>query len=218
MISVQPAQMTPRLNLPYEYKRGYTCRLHLCFTVPLFHPSCNSSKSLLNHAMIMSNLCLFDPPFQHYAMVYIDENGDIKCNASPSILNGNQPLFTSELQDRFLDAAGIEIPSDDSLGPSQDSLPLEIGDTEKVVAFYETALRALQQLNCRSIAKVMIKAIEPRKQVKHSYNGGKSPITGKPGDPETTKPDWWPSGVEHKEPDHLKKPGIRSLSQTGKSS
>ncbi|KAK2767652.1 hypothetical protein FQN54_003810 [Arachnomyces sp. PD_36] len=104
-------------------------------------------------------------------MVYIDENDNIKFHASSFILNGNQRLFTSELQERFLEVAGLKTSLDDSLGPSQDWRSLEIGDTEEIVTFYETALRALQQLNCRSIAKVMIKAIEPRKQVKHPYNG-----------------------------------------------
>jgi hypothetical protein len=37
--------------------------------------------------------------------------------------------------------------------------------------------------------------------VKHPYNQG-----------EESKPDWWPPGVIHKEPDHLRKPGMSSLS------
>jgi hypothetical protein len=27
-------------------------------------------------------------------------------------------------------------------------------------------------------------------------------------DPELTKPKWWPTGVQHKEPDHLLKHGV----------
>ncbi|KKK22477.1 hypothetical protein ARAM_000617 [Aspergillus rambellii] len=85
---------------------------------------------------------------------------------------------------------------------------LEVGDTEKVLEYYETALKHFQQINCRQIAKAFIKFIEPRKQVKHPYNGGR-PRAGAPpgekGDPEKTKPEWWPAGVQHKEPDHLKK-------------
>ncbi|OJJ41556.1 hypothetical protein ASPWEDRAFT_271934 [Aspergillus wentii DTO 134E9] len=89
-----------------------------------------------------------------------------------------------------------------------DKVPLEIGDTEKVLAYYESALKHFQQLNCRHIAKAFIKFIEPRKQVKHPYNGGRPPVgsaPGEKGDPEKTKPEWWPAGVVHKEPDHLKK-------------
>lgn len=85
-------------------------------------------------------------------------------------------------------------------------VPLEIGDTEKVLAYYESAFRAFQQINCRQIAKAYIKIIEPRKQVKFPYNGGKGG-PGEKGDPEKTKPEWWPAGVIHREPDHLKKPG-----------
>lgn len=84
-------------------------------------------------------------------------------------------------------------------------VPLEIGDEEKVEAYYEAAFRAFQQINCRQIAKAYIKIIEPRKQVKHPYNGGRG-APGEKGDPEKTKPDWWPAGVIHREPDHLKKP------------
>ena len=54
-----------------------------------------------------------------------------------------------------------------------DTIELEIGETEKVIAYSEAAL-------------------------KHPYNGGRS------GDPEATKPAWWPASVMHKEPDHLK--------------
>lgn len=97
--------------------------------------------------------------------------------------------FTSSLSDSM-----EEFPSYSPM----DMIELEIGDTEKVIAYYETALKRFQQLNCRNIAKAFIKAIEPRKQVKHPYNGGRS------GDPESTKPAWWPPSVIHKEPDHLK--------------
>ncbi|KAF3482510.1 uncharacterized protein GIQ15_05269 [Arthroderma uncinatum] len=84
-------------------------------------------------------------------------------------------------------------------------VPLEIGNEEKVEAYYESAFRAFQQINCRQVAKAYIKIIEPRKQVKHPYNGGRG-APGEKGDPEKTKPDWWPTGVIHREPDHLKKP------------
>lgn len=84
-------------------------------------------------------------------------------------------------------------------------VPLEIGNEEKIEAYYESAFRAFQQINCRQVAKAYIKIIEPRKQVKHPYNGGRG-APGEKGDPEKTKPDWWPAGVIHREPDHLKKP------------
>lgn len=87
-------------------------------------------------------------------------------------------------------------------------VPLRVGDTQRVTSYYESALKHFQQLNCRMVAKAFIKFIEPRKQVRHPYNGGK-PAPGSPpgstGDPEKTKPEWWPPGVMHKEPDHLRK-------------
>lgn len=100
--------------------------------------------------------------------------------------------------------------TDMSPSPTGDMVGLEVGDTEKILAYYECALKHFQQINCRQIAKAFIKFIEPRKQVKHPYNGGKPPAgapPGQKGDPEKTKPEWWPSGVQHKEPDHLKKEG-----------
>lgn len=97
--------------------------------------------------------------------------------------------------------------SDESFSDSVEDLPpfspsdmieLEVGDTEKVVSYYETVLKRFQQVNCRSIAKSFIRVIEPRKQVRYPYNGGRT------GNPELTKPPWWPAGIMHKEPDHLK--------------
>ncbi|EED18145.1 hypothetical protein TSTA_119090 [Talaromyces stipitatus ATCC 10500] len=88
---------------------------------------------------------------------------------------------------------------------SGDQISLEIGNRKKVSAFYGSAFRRLQQVNCRILAKSFIKVIEPRKQVKHPYNGGKGALPGQKGDPEKTKPDWWPRHVIHREPDHIKK-------------
>lgn len=101
-------------------------------------------------------------------------------------------------------------PAEEMTPSTPDMVGLEIGDTEKVLAYYESALKHFQQINCRQIAKAFIKFIEPRKQVKHPYNGGKPPAgapPGQKGDPEKTKPEWWPTCVQHKEPDHLKKEG-----------
>lgn len=100
---------------------------------------------------------------------------------------------------------------------------LEIGDEKKVLEYYENALKHFQQINCRLIAKAFIKFIEPRKQVKHPYNGGRPRGAGQKGDPEKTKPDWWPASVNHKEPDHLRKDQrvallihiLRKLDKTG---
>jgi hypothetical protein len=88
---------------------------------------------------------------------------------------------------------------------SVDVVGLKIGDTPKVLDYYKTSLTHFQQLNCRQIAKAFIKFIEPRKQVNHPYNGRKPGAPRGEGDPESTKPEWWPADVFHKEPDHLRK-------------
>jgi hypothetical protein len=75
--------------------------------------------------------------------------------------------------------------------------PLPIGSTAEVTVFLETRFRQLQQLCCKIVAKAWIKVIEPKKQTRYPYNRG-----------EESKPEWWPDGVRHKEPDHLMKPGI----------
>ncbi|PGH01970.1 hypothetical protein GX51_04901 [Blastomyces parvus] len=100
---------------------------------------------------------------------------------------------------------------DDFEGHPVNKIGLPIGDEEKMLAYYAEAFRAFQQINCRQVAKAYIKLIEPRKQAKHPYNGGKA-APGETKDPEKTKPEWWPADVIHKEPDHLKKiPRVKLL-------
>lgn len=74
--------------------------------------------------------------------------------------------------------------------------------------YYEKVFQNLQQTNCRVLAKAYIKLVEPRKQVNYPYNGRKI-VAGRTRqlDPDETKPPWWPSGVSHREPDHLPKAG-----------
>ncbi|KAJ6101883.1 hypothetical protein N7486_004310 [Penicillium sp. IBT 16267x] len=85
--------------------------------------------------------------------------------------------------------------SENLLTGSTELVPLRIGEERKVMDYYEGAFNYFQQINCRVIAKAFIRLIEPRKQVKHPYNGGKPPpgsAPGTKGDPEKTKPEWWP--------------------------
>lgn len=60
--------------------------------------------------------------------------------------------------------------------------------------YLDEAFRFLRQVPCKSIAKVWIKVIEPRKKTRHPYIKG-----------DLTKPEWWPRCVQHREPDHLQK-------------
>ncbi|KAJ5672659.1 hypothetical protein N7507_001786 [Penicillium longicatenatum] len=117
---------------------------------------------------------------------------------------GNAP-GASTIDSRYDDVSDSD---DFSPNASSDMVPIRVGDVQKVMSYYEGALKHFQQLNCRMVAKAFIKFIEPRKQVRHPYNGGKPPpgsAPGATGDPEKTKPEWWPPGVMHKEPDHLRK-------------
>jgi len=75
--------------------------------------------------------------------------------------------------------------------------------------WFNDAFRAVQQVSCRVIAKEWIKIIHPKKQSTHPYNG-KNPKTREIGDPNLTKPPYWPKDVIHKEPDHINKEGTRN--------
>ncbi|QSS63931.1 hypothetical protein I7I51_00992 [Histoplasma capsulatum] len=111
----------------------------------------------------------------------------------------------SQKRQRSLHYPTDESETDNDFGDDpRDMIGIPIGDEDRVIAYYAEAFKAFQQLNCRQIAKAYIKAIEPRKQARHPYNGGKV-APGEERDPEKTKPSWWPAGVIHKEPDHLKK-------------
>ncbi|PWY91440.1 hypothetical protein BO94DRAFT_544820 [Aspergillus sclerotioniger CBS 115572] len=196
-------------------------------------------------------------PYDHYALIYVDNMGKLRVAESPSIQNHHATIFTSEVRDSFLEILGAKIgyqkPTLQSINPAALSydrfedaschrqgkrrrlhtqnpvpviqnprpdfsaspsgaganrIPIEIGDIDRLIQYYTISFRHFQQVNCRVVSKAWIKAIEPRKQVKHPYNGGR-PKPGAPpgskGDPEKTKPEWWPAGVVHREPDHLKK-------------
>ncbi|KAG2024793.1 hypothetical protein GB937_003493 [Aspergillus fischeri] len=98
----------------------------------------------------------------------------------------------------------------DSTDGAAKRTPIRVGQTDVLRQFYEKAFENLQQLNCRVIAKAFVKLVEPRKQVNHPYNGRRTVMGGpcQKLDPELTKPKWWPTGVQHKEPDHLLKHGV----------
>ncbi|KAJ5885876.1 hypothetical protein N7504_011712 [Penicillium tannophilum] len=83
---------------------------------------------------------------------------------------------------------------------------ISITDKGFLRRYYEKIWENFQQTNCRVLAKAYIKLIEPRKQVTYPYNGRKI-TAGKTHqlDPNETKPPWWPTGVSHREPDHLPK-------------
>lgn len=97
-------------------------------------------------------------------------------------------------------------PNDDARVTIPAQTKTRIADADAVWGLYVQLLKNCQQEACKLIAKAWIKAVEPKKQTKHPYNGG-----------DRTAPDWWPkpwglakdSKVRHKEPDHLYKRGTK---------
>lgn len=87
----------------------------------------------------------------------------------------------------------------------------------------ELAFEALNQKAVKKLCQMWIKILEPTKQSKYPYNGGKDEAarTHDEYDPENhgrnTAPPWWPNqegyrsargdACRHKEPDHLTKHG-----------
>ncbi|KAL3493678.1 hypothetical protein BJX62DRAFT_199911 [Aspergillus germanicus] len=208
----------------------------------------------------------FTIPYSHFAIMYVDNRGEIQVEASPSVMGYEKAVFTEEIQERFLKLANGEwqpslhnvytgmglantpswpthsqtrppwlipcelIPSSHqnkrykrgvkradnptdhsyqspSPSPTLKGSTMRVGDTKLLRKYYEMAFENFQQVNCKVVAKAYIKLVEPRKQVNHPYNGRLN-IAGSTEvkNPEATKPRWWPSGVTHKEPDHLGKP------------
>lgn len=72
--------------------------------------------------------------------------------------------------------------------------------TNQVLPHYQKAMTSLSQLVCKAVAKIWIKVAEPNKQANHPYKYSNE-----------SKPAWWPSGVDHIEPDHLDKHGRMEL-------
>ncbi|KAJ5606592.1 hypothetical protein N7510_009373 [Penicillium lagena] len=96
--------------------------------------------------------------------------------------------------------------NEESNTTSDPKVVVSVRDANLLGRYYKKAFENLQQTNCRVLAKAYIKLVEPRKQVNYPYNGRKI-VDGTPRqlDPNETKPPWWPSGVSHREPDHLPK-------------
>ncbi|SCU86134.1 LANO_0C06854g1_1 [Lachancea nothofagi CBS 11611] len=72
---------------------------------------------------------------------------------------------------------------------------LDLGNGQEVEQYFKNVFSMLRQLQCKAIAKAWIKVVEPKKKSRFPYMNG-----------DLSKPYWWPSDVEHREPDHLRKP------------
>ncbi|KAJ5308632.1 hypothetical protein N7508_004011 [Penicillium antarcticum] len=227
--------------------------------------------------------------YPHFALIYIDSNGNLGQRSSESIAERRERIFTPRVRDEFLRAVAssresqavqgqlppatpanqatdynghstppqrqIANPKEMNIDQSMQSMPqtgpsphiqpvqpetwstpeswpqwqssrprkrnfggqnlnlishqkvsISVKDRDLLRHYYEKIFQNLQQTNCRVLAKAYVKLVEPRKQVNYPYNGRKI-IAGRTQQlsPEATKPPWWPSGVSHREPDHLPK-------------
>ncbi|KAK4946209.1 hypothetical protein LTR10_014721 [Elasticomyces elasticus] len=89
------------------------------------------------------------------------------------------------------------------------ALQVRVDDRERLERWFREAFVAMQQVACRTIAKIWIKRIHPKKQSTHPYNGGMP--RGEPLDPNRTRPPYWPAHVIHREPDHIGRDDRTSL-------
>ena len=103
-------------------------------------------------------------------------------------------------------------PSDPDVfeGAGEMMTSFRIDDEDAVINFYKTRFLQMQQIPCKIVNKTWVKVVQPKKQARHPYNGGRKAVeAGDAGNGELTKPDWWPpEGTRHREPDHIQKPGL----------
>ena len=136
---------------------------------------------------------------QHFARSRLADTDDLFSTAPKSA-----PLFpTSTFDENTSRVSTTPRLLTPSLPFTTTSTPLHeitLSSTAARTAFLELRFGQLQQGVCKTVAKAWIKIIEPKKQTRCPYNKG-----------EAGKPDWWPEGVRHKEPDHLMKPERHAL-------
>lgn len=121
--------------------------------------------------------------------------------------------------------------SDDDEGEvvlEEDTEQVRIDDRDRLDRFYRDSFTQNGQSHLKKVMKAWIKTRQPRKQSENPYNGGKSRRVrdhdrerfgisdDNPG--RWTAPSYWCTqidweigkGCRHREPDHLKKPGLCS--------
>jgi len=111
---------------------------------------------------------------------------------------------------RGLSTADTRIGSISSAESSARAQFLLISDSSKVEDFLARALRTMQQLAVKKIAKAWIKGICPRKQAVFPYHHKKKKNTRGEGLVDASNnPGWWPdvSLCSFVEPDHIKRDG-----------
>ncbi|KAJ9473883.1 hypothetical protein PHBOTO_003934 [Pseudozyma hubeiensis] len=117
---------------------------------------------------------------------------DAPRTSTPILSSSSRLMSRNSLSSSSSSSNTVPTPTLPSLAPTYE---ITLSNHSSRTAFLELRFGQLQQGVCKTVAKAWIKIIEPKKQTRCPYNKG-----------EAGKPDWWPAGVRHKEPDHLMKP------------
>ncbi|OAV95696.1 hypothetical protein PTTG_26558 [Puccinia triticina 1-1 BBBD Race 1] len=107
----------------------------------------------------------------------------------------HEETITSESEDQERNENMMPIECRPIKPPTDSPTTVSFSSPLSIASFLENKFRQLQQSTCKLVCKAWIKVVEPKKQRKFPYRSG-----------ETSKPEWWPRGVVHREPDHLLKP------------
>lgn len=114
-------------------------------------------------------------------------------------MRSTQSGKTSPKYASLSDSEQTPVPESCNASPIERRIAIRVGDTAQVEQFYHQRFKDLQQQACRSLGKIWVALLQPKKQSKNPYSGGDS-----------SKPFWWPDMCDgkpmpHKEPDHLLK-------------
>lgn len=123
----------------------------------------------------------------------LEEDDDEDADGDRTLVDDEQPLDDKPVLHNFATMTTTTSTRSSTPAPPMHTLTLA---PEAIEAYYTSRFAALQQATCKLVVKAWIKVIEPKKQMKFPYNKG-----------EDLKPQWWPEGVRHREPDHLSKTG-----------
>jgi hypothetical protein len=84
--------------------------------------SFNSTSAGLNHSVLkivayllylqqtLTQPKAFDFPYQHFALIYISQEGELGVESSPSIKSPEETMFTPKIRERFSQIAGTDGP------------------------------------------------------------------------------------------------------------
>ncbi len=159
------------------------------------------SNSNVNDDMIAPRSA---PLFPSSSSSFPHSTDDAPRTSTPLLLHSSTATSSRLLSRNSLTSSTTPLlPPSSSFTSSSSTTPLyeiTLSTLASRTAFLELRFGQLQQGVCKTVAKAWIKIIEPKKQTRCPYNKG-----------EAGKPEWWPAGVRHKEPDHLMKPERHAL-------